>query len=177
MAEGLFALEGVAPTLPGDGDFWIAPGAQVMGRVVLMSGASIWFNAVLRGDNEPIVIGEGSNIQDGSILHTDPGCPLSVGRNCTVGHRAILHGCVIGDGALIGMGATVMNRAVIGRGALIGAGAMVTEGKEIPEGALVLGAPGKVVRMLADEEREALEESAVRYRDNMRRFREGLVQV
>lgn len=170
--SGIWVLDGVAPVVPDDS--WVAPGAQVIGRVILMAGASVWFNAVLRGDNEPILIGEGSNIQDGCVLHTDPGCPLTVGRNCTVGHRAILHGCTIGDGVLVGMGATVMNGAKIGRGALIGAGAVVTEGKEIPEGALVLGAPGKVVRTLSEEEQARLLDSAARYRDNWRRFRAGL---
>ncbi|MEL6235679.1 MAG: gamma carbonic anhydrase family protein [Pseudomonadota bacterium] len=175
--EGLYALNGATPVLPADGDIWVAPGARLIGRVMLMTGASVWFNAVLRGDNEPIVIGEGSNVQDGTVMHTDPGCPLSVGRDCTIGHKALLHGCTIGNGVLVGMNATVMNGAVIGRGALIGAGAMVTEGKEIPEGALVLGVPGKVVRQLSDDEQAGLLESAARYRDNMRRFRAGLSPV
>lgn len=170
--SGIWRLDGVAPVVPEEA--WVAPGAQLIGRVMLMAGASVWFNAVLRGDNDPIVVGEGSNVQDGSVLHTDPGCPLSIGRNCTVGHKVILHGCTIGDGALIGMGATIMNRAVIGRGALVGAGAMVTEGKEIPEGALVLGVPGKVVRILSEEEQEGLLESAARYRENWKRYRAGL---
>lgn len=173
----LYALNGVAPVLPADGDVWVAPGAQIIGRVMLMRGASIWFNAVLRGDNEPIVVGEGSNVQEGAVMHTDPGFPLSVGRDCTIGHKALLHGCTIGNGVLVGMNATVMNGAVIGRGALIGAGAMVTEGKEIPEGALVLGVPGKVVRTLSEDEQQALLESAARYRENMQRFREGLAPV
>jgi carbonic anhydrase/acetyltransferase-like protein (isoleucine patch superfamily) len=171
---GIWTLDGVAPVVPQNA--WVAPGAQLIGRVILMDGASVWFNAVLRGDGEPIVVGDGSNVQDGCVLHTDPGCPLTIGRNCTVGHKVILHGCTIGDGALIGMGATVMNRAVIGRGALIGAGAIVTEGKEIPEGALVLGAPGKVVRILSDEDQARNLASAATYRANWQRFRAGLAQ-
>ncbi|HEU0222047.1 MAG TPA: gamma carbonic anhydrase family protein [Paracoccaceae bacterium] len=168
---GLYALDGVAPRLPEDGDVWVAPGAQVIGRVTLAKGASIWFNAVLRGDNEPILVGEGSNIQDGCVLHTDPGYPLTIGAHCTLGHRAIVHGCTIGEGALVGMGAIVMNGAVIGAGALIGAGAMVTEGREIPPGALVLGAPGKVVRQLDEAARRGLLATAERYRQRMAQYR------
>lgn len=175
--SALYSLDGVSPELPGDGDFWVAPGAHLMGRVTLCSGASVWFNAVLRGDNERITVGRGSNVQDGSVLHTDPGFPLTIGADCTIGHKALLHGCTIGDGALVGMNATVMNGAVIGAGALVGAGAIVTEGKEIPEGALVLGAPGKVVRILDPEARAGLLESARRYQENMRRYRDGLVRL
>ncbi|MEM9047610.1 MAG: gamma carbonic anhydrase family protein [Pseudomonadota bacterium] len=174
LEGSIYALDGIAPVLPPDGDFWVAPGAHLIGRVMLMRGASIWFNAVLRGDNEAIVVGEGSNIQEGAVLHTDPGYPLSVGQDCTVGHKALLHGCTLGDGVLVGMNATVMNGAVIGRGALIGAGAMVTEGKEIAEGALVLGMPGRAIRTLSLEEQQALLGSAAHYRDRMRRFRAGL---
>ena len=130
-------------------------------------------SATLRGDNEPIVIGAGSNVQENTVMHTDPGCPLTVGANCTVGHKAMLHGYTIGDGTLIGMGATVLNRAVIGEGCLIGAGALITEGKEIPPGSLAMGAPGKVVRTLDDAARQDLLASAERYRANMRRFRTG----
>ncbi len=169
--NGLHALEGTAPDAS---ENWVAPGARLIGKVVLRPRASVWFNAVLRGDNEPIVIGEGSNIQDGCVLHTDMGYPLTVGANCTVGHLAILHGCTIGDGALIGMGAMVMNGARVGSGALIGAGAMVTEGKEIPDGALVMGRPGKVVRMLEPEEIAKLLLSAEGYRRQAERYRAGL---
>jgi carbonic anhydrase/acetyltransferase-like protein (isoleucine patch superfamily) len=174
---GLLALNGVAPTLPEDGDFWVAPGARLIGNVILRSGASVWFNAVARGDNEPIEIGEGSNVQDGCVLHTDPGCPLTIGPGVTVGHQAILHGCVIGANSLIGMGATVLNRARIGRNCLIGAGALVTEGKEIPDGSLVIGAPAKVVRTLDAAAIAGLAVSAERYRANMRRYRDGLAPV
>jgi len=173
----LYALDGVAPELPADGDCWVAPGAQVLGRVVLGASSSVWFNAVLRGDNEPIVIGPGSNVQDGCVCHTDVGFPLSVGADCTVGHLAILHGCTIGDTTLVGMGATVLNGAVIGSGVLVGAGALVTEGKTIPDGVLVVGRPARVVRDLTAEERARLALSAEGYRAKMRRFRSGLRQV
>lgn len=170
----LYALDGISPQLPEDGDVWVAPGAAVIGNVILRTGASIWFNCVLRGDNEPIEIGEGSNVQESTVMHTDPGCPLTIGANCTIGHKAMLHGCTIGDGSLIGMGATVLNRAVIGKGCLIGAGALITEGKVIPDGSLVMGAPGKVVRQLDEAAMAGLLASAAHYRDNMRRFRAGL---
>ncbi len=169
-----YTLDGVAPELPEDGDVFIAPGAMVIGRVTLGAGASVWFNAVLRGDGERIEIGAGSNIQDGSILHTDPGMPCIVGADVTVGHRAILHGCTVGDGSLIGMGAVVLNGATIGRNCLIGANALVTEGKQIPDGSLVIGQPGKVARALTEAEIAGLAASAENYRGNARRFRAGL---
>lgn len=169
-------LDGVTPELPEDGDVFIAPGAMVIGRVTLRAGASVWFNAVLRGDTEPIEIGEGSNIQDCSVLHTDPGMPLRIGADVTVGHRAILHGCVIGDGSLIGMGAVVLNGAVIGRNCLIGANALVTEGRRVPDGSLVIGQPGKVARALSGAEIAGLVESARNYRRNAQRFRAGLAR-
>ncbi|HGG04367.1 MAG TPA: gamma carbonic anhydrase family protein [Aliiroseovarius sp.] len=158
-------------------DAWIAPGAHVIGDVVLGPGASVWFGAVLRGDNERLTIGAGSNIQENSILHTDMGFPLIVGEGCTLGHNVIVHGCHIGDNTLIGMGATIMNGARIGRDCLIGAGALVTEGKVIPDGSMVLGAPGKVVRALDEEAIGALRESARHYRDNAARFRADLAPV
>lgn len=173
----LYALDGMTPELPEDGDFWIAPGAHVMGNVRLGSGVGIWFGAVLRGDNETIDVGPGTNIQENSVCHTDPGYPLTIGANCTIGHKAILHGCTVGEGALIGMGATVLNGAVIGEGALIGAGALVTEGKNIPPRTLVVGSPGKAVRVLDDETVVALLTSAENYRANMRRFRDGLSEL
>ncbi|MDH2326134.1 gamma carbonic anhydrase family protein [Cereibacter sp. SYSU M97828] len=173
----IYALDDVAPSVPASGDYWIAPGAHVVGRVVLADGVGIWFGAVLRGDNEEIRIGEGTNIQENSVLHTDWGYPLSVGANCTIGHKAMLHGCTIGDGTLIGMGAMVMNGAKIGKGCLIGANALVTEGKEIPDGSLVMGAPGRIVRELNAEAQERLLASASSYRNNMRRFRSGLVAL
>ncbi|MDR5652917.1 gamma carbonic anhydrase family protein [Ruixingdingia sedimenti] len=170
----IYALDGHAPRLPANGDVWVAPDANVIGKVVLMEGASVWFGATLRGDNEEIVVGRGSNVQENCVLHTDMGYPLTIGENCTIGHRVILHGCTIGDGALVGMGAVVMNGAKIGRGCLIGAGAIVTEGKEIPDGAMVLGAPGKVVRMLDAAAQAGILRGAAGYQANMRRFRDGL---
>jgi carbonic anhydrase/acetyltransferase-like protein (isoleucine patch superfamily) len=170
----LYALDGVAPVVPEDGDFWVAPGARLSGRVVLEKGASVWFNAVLRGDNEPLVVGAGSNVQDGCVCHTDIGHPLTIGPDCTVGHMAILHGCTVGEGSLIGMGATVLNGAVIGKGVLVGAGALITEGKSFPDGTLVVGRPGKVVRSLTPDEIAGLRRSAAGYRANMARFRTGL---
>ncbi|MFD1911948.1 gamma carbonic anhydrase family protein [Halodurantibacterium flavum] len=170
----IYELDGTGPDLPQDGDFWIAPGAHVIGRVTLGQGASVWFGAVLRGDNEPITVGAGTNIQENAVLHTDWGFPLTIGRMCTIGHKAMLHGCTIGDNSLIGMGATVLNGARIGRNCLIGAGALITEGKEIPDGSLVMGAPGRVVRQLDDEAIARLAKSAEGYMANMRRFRTGL---
>jgi carbonic anhydrase/acetyltransferase-like protein (isoleucine patch superfamily) len=168
----IMTLDGVTPQIHAEA--WTAPGARLIGRVILAAGASVWFNAVLRGDNEPITIGEGSNVQDGAVIHTDPGFPCTVGADVTVGHAAILHGCTVGDGSLIGMGAVVLNGARIGKGCLVGANALITEGKQIPDGALVMGQPGKVVRILTDEERAGLLVSAQRYRANARRYRAGL---
>ncbi len=168
----IYELDGIAPEIHPEA--WVAPGAHVMGRVVLGAGASVWFGAALRGDNEPITVGQDTNIQENCVLHTDMGYPLVIGAFCTIGHKAMLHGCTIGEGSLIGMGATVLNGAKIGRGCLIGAGALVTEGKEIPDGALVMGAPGKVVRMLDAAARARLLQSAAGYRANAERFRKGL---
>ncbi|MEI4262433.1 gamma carbonic anhydrase family protein [Roseovarius sp. D0-M9] len=170
----LYALDGQEPELPEDDDYWIAPGAHVIGRVVLEAATSVWFGATLRGDNEIIRVGAGSNIQENSVLHTDAGFPLTIGAGCTIGHKAMLHGCTIGDNSLIGMSATVLNGARIGRDCLIGAGALITEGKEIPDGSLVMGAPGKVIRQLDSAAIEGLRESARHYQQNMRRYRTGL---
>jgi carbonic anhydrase/acetyltransferase-like protein (isoleucine patch superfamily) len=156
---------------------WIAPSAVVIGKVVLEDEANIWFGAVLRGDNEVIWVGQGSNVQDNAVLHTDMGHPLLIGANCTIGHRAMLHGCTIGEGTLIGMGATILNGARIGKGCLIGAGALIAEGKEIPDGSLVMGAPGRVVRVLDAEAQENLLKSAESYRTNARRYARELKQV
>ena len=141
------------------------------------AGASVWFGCTIRGDNERITIGAGTNVQENCVFHTDLGYPLTLGANVTVGHKAMLHGCTVGDGSLIGMGATVLNGAVIGKGCLIGAGALVTEGKVIPDGSLVMGAPGKVVRELDDAAKVRLIQSAEQYQDNMRRFRAGLTRI
>ncbi|MEO0692228.1 MAG: gamma carbonic anhydrase family protein [Pseudomonadota bacterium] len=173
----LYTLDGISPTLPETGDFWVAPDANVIGKVILETATSIWFGATLRGDNEPIVVGAGTNIQENAVLHTDMGFPLTIGANCTVGHKAMLHGCVIGEQTLIGMGATVLNGARIGRNCLIGAGALVTEGKEIPDGSLVIGAPGKVARALSDEAIAGLLTSAQNYQANMRRYQAGFAAV
>ena len=171
----IWELDGIAPEIAASA--WVAPDAQLIGRVVLEDEASVWWGAVLRGDNEEIRVGRGSNVQELSVFHTDPGYPLTIGRDVTIGHRAMLHGCTIGDGALIGMGATVLNGARIGEGALIGAGALIAEGKEIPPGALVMGAPGRVVRQLDDEAIAKLRQSAAHYRQNAARFRTGLRRV
>jgi len=173
----LYALDDVSPQVPDDGDFWVAPNAQVIGAVTLESGVGVWFGVVLRGDNEPITIGEGSNIQENTVAHTDLGYPVTIGKNCTIGHSAIIHGCTVGDNSLIGMGATVLTGAVIGKNCLIGAGALVTEGKVIPDGSLVVGMPAKVIRDLDTEAIEGLKQSALHYQDNMRRFRDGLTEV
>lgn len=171
----IYALEGFVPQIAATA--WVAPDANVIGRVVLEDEASIWFGATLRGDNEEIRVGRGTNVQEASILHTDIGFPLVIGADCTIGHRAMLHGCTIGEGALIGMGATILNGAKIGKGCLIGASALVTEGKVIPDGSLVMGAPGKVVRLLDGPARERLLASAESYRANARRFMAGLSQI
>ncbi|PWK62680.1 gamma carbonic anhydrase family protein [Roseicyclus mahoneyensis] len=171
----IYALDGTAPDI--HPDTWVAPGAHVIGRVALEEGASIWFGVTLRGDNEVIRIGAGSNVQENCVFHTDLGYPLTVGRDCTIGHKAMLHGCTIGDGSLVGMGATILNGAVIGAGCLIGAGALIPEGKVIPDGSLVMGMPGKVVRDLDAAAQAKLLKSAAHYRDRMRRFRTGLVPL
>ncbi len=158
-------------------DAWVAPGAQVIGDVVLGPGASVWFGAVLRGDNERLSIGAGSNVQENCVLHTDMGFPLEIGAGCTIGHAAIIHGCIIGAGSLVGMGATILNGARIGKNCLIGAGALVTEGKEIPAGSLVVGAPGRVLRELDAAAIAALEASALHYAENAARFRRDLQVV
>lgn len=155
-------------------EVFIAPNATLIGSVTVAEQASIWFNVVIRGDNDLITIGSGSNIQDGSVLHVDPGFPLSIGRNVTVGHKVMLHGCSIGDGSLIGMNAVVLNGARIGSGCLIGANSLIREGMVVPDGSLVLGSPGKVVRELDQTTRAGLLESAQRYIDNGRRYREQL---
>ena len=170
----LFFLDGVSPRLPDDGSAWIAPNAAVIGNVVLGRDVGIWFGAVLRGDNETIAVGDGTNVQDLCCFHTDEGFPLTIGQDCTVGHRAILHGCTIGDNVLIGMGATVLNGAVIGDNAIIGAGALVAEGKTIPANSLAVGLPAKVVRELDDASAKTLRVSAAHYVANARRFANGL---
>jgi carbonic anhydrase/acetyltransferase-like protein (isoleucine patch superfamily) len=173
----IYELDGERPDLPADGGYFIADTASVIGKVRLKSGASVWFGAVLRGDNEWIEVGEGSNVQDGSTCHTDLGFPLVIGKNCTVGHNVILHGCTIEDGSLIGMGSIVMNGAKIRRGSVVGAGSVVTEGKEFPENSLIIGAPARVVRALAPEQAEALRMPAESYQKNGPRFKKGLKKI
>ena len=173
----IYSLDDVAPELPAEGEYWIAPDAHVIGRVRLKRGASIWFGSVVRGDNELIEIGEDVNIQESSLLHTDPGFPMTLGRNCTIGHHAILHGCTIGEGSLIGMGATVLNGAVIGKGCLVGANALVTEGKTFPDRSLIVGAPAKAVRELDDAAVARLAGTAEHYVRNWRRFSAGLKRI
>ncbi|NQY59931.1 gamma carbonic anhydrase family protein [Cognatishimia sp.] len=170
----LYSLDGVSPQISDDS--WIAPDASVIGKIVIQEGASVWFGATLRGDNEEIVIGKGSNVQENSIIHTDMGYPLTVGEGCTIGHKALLHGCTIGDNTLIGMGAVILNGAKIGKNCLIGANALITENKVIPDGSLVMGSPGKVVRELDEQGIQGLRDSALNYQQNMRRFRAGLAQ-
>ena len=168
----LYSLDGNSPTIADD--TWIAPDANLIGRVVVEEAASVWFGSTLRGDNEPIVIGAGTNVQENCVMHTDLGYPLTIGAGCTIGHKVMLHGCTLGENTLIGMGATILNGAKIGSNCLIGAGALITEGKEIPDGSLVMGAPGRVIRQLDDAAIEGLRKSAKHYQDNMRRFRAGL---
>ena len=171
----LYALDGHAPVLADD-SVWVAPGAHVIGQVHLGSGASVWFGAVLRGDNEPMRVGAGSNIQDGAVLHSDPGFPLTIGADVTVGHRAVVHGCTIGDGTLIGMGATILNGARIGRGCIVGANAQVKEGAAFPDGSLIVGMPAKSVRSLDEAGAAELRRLAEHYVANARRFAAGLVR-
>src|SRR3954451_1876550 len=166
----VYSLAGTAPELPQQGEYWIAPSAAVIGRVRLERHASVWFGAVLRGDNELITVGEGTNIQDGCVLHTDAPAPLIVGRDCTVGHKASLHSCTIDDNTLIGMGAVVLNNARVGRNCLIGANTLIPQGKVIPDNSLVIGAPGKVVRSIDEEGVRVLTESARHYVRTWQRF-------
>ena len=165
-----YRLNDLSPTVPETGDYWIAPTASVIGKVIMKKNASIWFGVVARGDNDPIEIGENSNVQDNCVLHTDVGQPLTIGDNVTIGHMVMLHGCTIGDGSLIGIGSIVLNGARIGRGCLIGAGALITEGKVIPDHSVVMGAPGKVVREVPPQQAAALAAGAMHYVENWKRF-------
>ena len=169
-----YNLGAVSPTLPQEGEYWIAPNAVVLGNVILKKNASIWFGATIRGDNDPITIGENSNVQDGSVLHTDTGYPLTIGSNVTVGHMVMLHGCTIGDNSLVGIGSIILNGAKIGKNCLIGANCLITEGKEIPDNSLVMGAPGKVVRELSPEHAARIALGAAHYVENWKRYRREL---
>ncbi len=170
----LYSLDGRRVTTPASGNYWVADNAVVLGNVTLEEDASVWFNCVVRGDSEPIAIGARANVQDGCVLHTDPGFPLSIGADCTIGHMVMLHGCTIGAGTLIGIGAIILNGAKIGENCLIGAGALIPEGKAIPDRSVVMGAPGKIVRAVTDADLERVRRGAAYYVANARRFRAGL---
>lgn len=170
----IYALDGTAPRFEEEGSNWIAPDAVLIGNIDIGRNVGVWFGVVVRGDNDAIVIGADTNVQEHTVMHTDPGFPLTIGTGCTIGHRAMLHGCTIGDNSLIGMGAIVLNGARIGRNSLVGAGALVTEGKEFPDNSLIVGSPARVVRALDDKAVAGLRASAVHYVKNARRFMAGL---
>ena len=171
----IYELDNIAPRVAEGA--WVADSAQVMGNVELGQDSSVWFGAVVRGDTDVIRIGRGTNIQDGSVLHADAGKPLTIGDDVTVGHMVMLHGCTVGDGSLIGIGAIVLNGAKIGRGCIVGAGALVTEGKEFPDGSMIIGSPAKAVRELTSEQQQGLRASAQHYVDNAAQFRSGLKKI
>ena len=173
----IYSLDEFVPETPAPGEFWVAPDAHVMGKVRLARDVGIWFGAVLRGDNELIDIGEGSNIQEGAMLHTDFGFPLKVGKLCTIGHHAILHGCIIGDNSLVGMGATVLNGVKIGNNCLVGANALVTEGKEFPDNSLIVGSPARAIRVLDAKVIEGIRNGSLSYVANWKRFARGMKPV
>ncbi|HEY1632235.1 MAG TPA: gamma carbonic anhydrase family protein [Rhizomicrobium sp.] len=173
----IYSIEGIAPELPAGGDYWVAPDATLIGRVRLLKNASIWFGAVLRGDNEWIEVGENSNVQDNSVIHADPGQPVTIGANVTIGHRVILHSTSIGDNTLIGMGSILLNRSKIGKNCLIGANTLIAEDKEIPDGSLVFGSPGRVIKPLSEPQLAMLKISAQVYVQNYQRFRDTLKAV
>jgi carbonic anhydrase/acetyltransferase-like protein (isoleucine patch superfamily) len=173
----IYALDGEAPELPADGLYWVAETAIVVGRVRLGSEASVWYGSVLRGDNEWIEIGARSQVQDNSTLHTDPGFPLTIGRDCVIGHNVVLHGCTIGDASLIGMGAIVLNGAKIGANCLVGAGALITEGKAFPDGSLILGAPAKAVRETDEKARAMIARAAQVYVKRWKQYEAGLKRL
>jgi carbonic anhydrase/acetyltransferase-like protein (isoleucine patch superfamily) len=172
----IFALADADLEVEDESAFWVAPGAMLIGRIVLKRNASVWFNAVLRGDNEPIVVGENSNVQDGAVLHTDMGSPLTIGADCTIGHMAMLHGCTLADHVLVGIKATLLNGASVGRYTLIGAHALITENKSFGEGLLVTGAPARALRPLEEKGRAAIDRGAASYVQNWKRYATGLKQ-
>jgi carbonic anhydrase/acetyltransferase-like protein (isoleucine patch superfamily) len=173
----VYKLDDIAPQLPPDNDYWVAPDAVLIGRVRLLKNASVWFGAVLRGDNDWIVVGENSNVQDNSVIHTDPGQPVTIGSNVTIGHKVILHSTTVGDGSLIGMGSTLLNRSIIGRNCIVGANTLIAEGKEFPDNSLIVGSPGRVVRQLNEQQVAMLKISAEVYVQNYKRFRDNLKKV
>ena len=173
----LYSIDGQAPEVPQNGRFWVAPDANLIGKVRLLEDASVWFGCTLRGDRDWIEIGARSNVQENSVLHTDPGFPLTVGADCTVGHGVILHGCVIGDGCLIGMGAVILNGAKLGRNCLVGAGALVTEGKEFPDGSMIIGSPAKAIRTCDDEAIAKFQRGAKSYVENAKRYAASLKRI
>lgn len=172
-----YAIDGIEPRFDDRQTNWVAPDATLIGNISVGRNVGIWFGAVLRGDNDVIAIGEDTNVQEHTIMHTDPGFPLTIGKGCTIGHRALLHGCTIGDNSLIGMGAIVLNGAKIGSNSLVGAGALVTEGKEFPDNSLIVGSPARVARTLDDATVENLRQSAAHYVENGRRFNAGLTPL
>ena len=171
----LYELDGQAPQLGKNA--WVADSAQVIGKVTLEENANVWFGTIIRGDSEHIHIGKNTNVQDASVLHADPGVPLTLGENVSIGHQVMLHGCTIGDGSLIGIGAIVLNHAKIGKNCLVGAGALVTEGKEFPDGSMILGSPAKVVKQLSPEQIAGLQRIAQHYVENAEQFRKGLKKI
>ncbi|MGL4324341.1 MAG: gamma carbonic anhydrase family protein [Beijerinckiaceae bacterium] len=173
----LYALDGVSPETPSDNRFYVAPGAHVIGKVTLGRDASVWFGATLRGDNERITIGDETNVQENAVLHTDPGFPANIGPRVTIGHGAIVHGCTVGEGSLIGMGAVVLNGAKIGKNSIVGAGALVTEGKEFPDNSLIVGSPGRVVRTLDEKAAEGIQRGVQTYVKRSAEFRAGLKEI
>jgi carbonic anhydrase/acetyltransferase-like protein (isoleucine patch superfamily) len=173
----IFELDGQAPELPADGRYWIADSAAVIGRVRLKSNTSVWFGAVLRGDNEWIELGERSQIQDNATLHTDPGFPVTIGEDCVIGHNVVLHGCTIGRNSLIGMGAIVLNGGRIGRNCLVGAGALVTEGKEFPDNSLIVGAPARVIRNVDEAAAQGIRNGADIYVRRWQQYAKGLKRI
>lgn len=173
----IYELDGQAPEFPADGLYWVAESAVVIGKVRLKSEASVWYGSVLRGDNEWIELGEGSQIQDNCTLHTDPGFPLTIGSNCVIGHNVVLHGCTIGDQSLIGMGAIVLNGAKIGANSLVGAGALITEGKEFPDNSVILGSPAKAVRETDEKVRAMISRAADVYVRRWKQYAKGLSRI
>ena len=173
----IYELDGQAPEFPGEGQYWVAETAVLIGRVRLMAESSVWFGAVLRGDNEWIEIGERSQVQDNATLHTDPGFPLTIADNCVIGHKVMLHGCIIGDNSLIGMGAIVLNGAKIGKNSLVGAGALVTEGKEFPDNSLIVGTPARAIRTLDDKVTAEIARGADIYVRRFQRYAKGLKRI